>query len=286
MTVSVILHGQMLDNSSGETFGDRPFFNTDFIKNNHIKSIKGYFSTKVNLDIIRPTNDIYVYQFDRAGRLTTAYETKYGDTTITQYTYDYNNQVTVIRKSDKYGFHSYHFKYDSLSRIIFKEYRRDLNKNQDLLHFELDKTYRISSESFSYEDTPIGLKKKYYNSKGIHYKTEFIYTNENGFLTGTSASLINGNGRFKTSLTYGDKGLLAEKKTENHLMKKTTSTYRYEYDENQNILAQHYYRNGNYTTEFQIVYDSKTMLLNAVITRDVKTNFMTILKFSDYTFYE
>lgn len=283
---SLIINAQMIDASKGELFNETPFFNTDFIKQNKIKEIKGYYSTKVDLDMIRPTNDVYAYLFNEKGQLIKEYNTKYGDTTVIQYTYDVNNNVIVIRKSDKYGFHSYHYQYDSLNRITFKEYRRDLNRTGDKLNFELDKTYRISSESYKYENTPIGLKKYYYNSKGILYQIEFYYKDENGFLIKQESHLITGQGRAITTYTYGDKGLLTEKHIETHFAGKTTTTYKYEYDDNQNVLAQHYYRNDKYITEFQIVYNSKTMLLSAIITRDEKTNFITILKFSDYSFFE
>jgi len=280
------LQAQMLDASNGELFNETPFFDSDFIKRNKIKEIKGYYSTKVDLDMIRPTNDVYAYLFDESGKLVKEYNTKYGDTTVIQYSYDDNNNVILLRKSDKYGFHSYLYQYDSLNRIIYKEYRRDLNRTGDKLNFELDKSFQISSESFKYENTPIGLKKYFYNSKGTLYQIEFFYKDENGFLIKQESHLITGQGRTVTTYTYGNKGLLAEKHTETHFAGKTTTTYKYEYDDNQNILAQHYYRNGQYITEFQIVYNSKTMLLSAIITRDEKTNFITILKFSDYTFYE
>jgi hypothetical protein len=283
---SLLLNAQMLDASNGELFNETPFFNTVFIKQNKIKEIKGYYSTKVDLDMIRPTNDVYAYLFNENGQLIKEYNTKYGDTTVIQYTYDTNSNVITIRKSDKYGFHSYHYQYDSLNRITFKEYRRDLNRTGDKLNFELDKTYRISSESYTYENTSVGLKKSYFNSKGILYQIEFFYKDEHGFLVKQESHLITGYGRAITTYKYGDKGLLTEKHTETHFAGKTSTTYKYEYDDNQNILAQHYYRNEKYITEFQIVYNSKTMLLSAIITRDDTTNFITILKFSDYTFFE
>jgi len=282
----IVVKAQILDNSNGYPFNDTPKFNSDFIKQNKIKEIKGFYSTKVNLDMIRPTNDVYVYQFDTKGRLIKEYKTKYGDTTVIQYTYDKYQNIIIYRKSDKYGFHSYHYQYDSLNRIISKEYRRDLNRNGDKLNFELDKTYRISKETYTYENTSIGLKKYYYNSKGILYQIEFYYRDENNYLIKQESRLITGNGRSVVTYKYGDKGLLIEKHQENFLAGKTTTTYKYEYDENQNILAQHYFRNGKYLTEFQIVYNSNTMLLSAIITRDENTNFMTILKFSEYRFYE
>ena len=169
---------QMLDNSKGETFSNTPFFNTSFIKLNKVKRITGYYSTKAELASIKKSNNIYVYQFNQNGELIKEFKTKNNDTIVSQYAYDAFGNLSQIRKSDKYGFHSYHYKYDSIHRMISQEYRRDLNKSSDKTNFELNKSYYISSESYTYETTPIGLKKLYYNSKNKIFKTEFFYRDE------------------------------------------------------------------------------------------------------------
>ena len=279
------VYAQMLDNSSGETFGDKPFFNVSFIKSNKIKEIKGYYSSKAELQGIVKSDDIYVYQFNEKGELTKEFRTQFGDTLVNQYAYDFKGNLIQVRKSDKYGFHSHHYTYDSLNRITSKEYRRDLNKSGDRIKFQLDKSYRISGETYSYENTSIGLKKYYYNNAGKVYKTEFFYTDEDGYLLKNESNLKTGSGKSKTIYKYGDKGLISEKIIETVLMRKTTTKTTFEYDENQNVLAQHYYRNGEYITEFQIIYSSSTMLLNVILTKDVKTNHITILKLTDYSFY-
>lgn len=286
LLTNVVLFGQMLDNSKGETFSEKPFFNVSFIKKNKIKEIKGYFSSKASMSGIQPSDDIYVYQFNRKGELTKEYKTAYGDTIVNQYSYDKSGNLIQIRTSDKYGFHSHLFKYDSINRIIAKEYRRDLNKSGDRINFELGKSFHISGETYSYEDTPIGLKKYYYNSTGTVYQTEFFYRNEDGYLLKQDSKLKTGSGRSKTIYKYGDKGLMSEKSNETYLTRKTNSKTVFVYDEHQNVLAQHYYRNGDYITEFQIIYNNQTGLLSVILTRDVKTNFITILKLTDYSFYD
>jgi len=286
----LILHtsfcfSQMLDNSMGETFSNTPFFNTDFIKKNKVERITGYYSTKAELATIKKSNNIYVYQFNQKGELITEFKTKNKDTIVSQYRYDDNGNLSEIRKSDKYGFHSYHYTYDSIHRMISQEYRRDINKTSDIINFELDKSYYISSEFYSYTTTPIGLKKVYLNSKNKIFKTEFIYKDEDGYLLKKDHQLKTGSGRGSTTYKYGDKGLITEKFTETHIIGKTTTKMVFEYDEFENVLAQHYHRNGVYLTEYQIIYDEKTLLLSAILTRDVNLNFITILKFSDYTFF-
>lgn len=276
---------QMLDNSKGETFSDRPFFNTRFIKKNKVKRLTGYYSTKAELASIKASKFIYVYEFNPNGELIKEFKTKQQDTVVSEYKYDDHGNLSQIRKSDQFGFHSYSYQYDSLNRIIKQEYRRDLNKTKNRLNFELDKSFYISSESYAYEITSIGLKKLYYNSKNKLFKTEFFYTDSDGYLIKQDHQLKTGSGHGMTTYTYGDKGLITEKLTETYIIKNSTKKMVFEYDEFENVLAQHYYRNGTYLTEYQIIYDDKTMLLSAILTRDVKLNFITILKFSDYSFF-
>lgn len=285
ISFSFSIQAQMMTNPSGELVMDHPYFNPDFIKRNKVKSISGYFSNKKELDIIRPTTDIYGYEFNSIGQLTQMYKTQFNDTIVTLYDYNPNGLVTHIRKSDKNGFYSYVYEYDSLNRIISKEYRRDLNKTGNRLNFELDKSYSISKETYTYEQTTIGLKKQYYNSRDKLYQTEFILTDSNGYLIQTESHLVTGSGHSKVNYIYGDKGLLIQKTSDTYLTKRTTTELLFEYDENENLLAQHYYRDGEYITEFQILYNHETMLLKAILSRDVATNYIQILKFTDIQFY-
>jgi len=284
-TSSLLSYTQILDNSNGTTFGDKPFFNTNFIKFNKIKTIKGYYSTKAEASGIIKSNDIYQYDFNKKGELTREFKTKYSDTIINEYEYDLRGNLTIHRKSDKKGYHTYAYNYDSLNRVISKEYRHDINKSKNRLNFELDKSYIISGETYSYETTPVGLKKSYFNHSGKLYQTEFYYEDKNGYLTKFESQLLTGRGKRKTEFLYGDKGLIIEKKSETVFMKTTTNSTKFEYDENQNVLAQHYYRNGEYLTEYQIIYSEATGLLDVILTRDVKLNFITIIKLTDYSFY-
>ena len=60
----------------------------------------------------------------------------------------------------------------------------------------------------------------------------------------------------------------------------------YKYDELGNLIEKHIYKKGVFTTDIQIMYSSKTKLLSTVLTREVATDFMMILRFRDYEFFE
>ncbi len=276
---------QILDNSSGELFSEDPKFNSKFIKRNKIKSIKGYYSTKADYDRIRPTNNVYAYEFNRKGQLIKDYKTFRKDTMVRIYDYFNDDKLKMIRQSDQFGFHSYHFTYDSLNRLISKEYRRDVNGHGSLIDFEIDQTLIVYAETYEYEGKKNQLKMKYYNDLGKLYKFAFFYTDSNGYLFKEESQSINGNSRAETNYTYNTNGYLREKTSQKQIGEKVTTRIKFDYDSQNNILAQHYYRNGVYKTEFQIVYSSATMLLSALLARDIETNVITILKFSDYTYF-
>lgn len=278
-------YAQMLDNSSGELFSEDPKFNVDFILKNRIKSIKGHYSTKADYDRIRPTTNVYVYEFNEFGQLIKDYKTNKKDTIVRGYEYNWQNKLAVLRQSDQFGFHSYHYKYDSLGRLSSREYRRDVNQSGNKIDFVIDQSLSVSTETYSYEGKANQLKQNYYNSLGKLYKFIFYYTNENGYLYREEMQSINGNSRSETAFNYNVNGFLREKTAQKYFGEKITTRIQFEYDRQNNILAQHYYRNGVYKTEFQIVYSSQTMLLNALLARDIETNVITILKFSEYLYF-
>ncbi|NOQ70555.1 MAG: hypothetical protein GQ574_01050 [Crocinitomix sp.] len=280
-------NGQMLDNIEGKTFGEVPFFNESFVQRNKIKTIKGYYSTKATLDIIRKSKDVYYYEFNAKGQLIQDYRTQYGDTLISIYEYNEQGQLSILRKSDNDGFHSYHYRYDERGRILEREYRRDFNKVGDVASFELDKSFSISIEKFEYlEMEGLDYKKIYYNNAGRVYQEEFFYYEENGYLIRQEARMKMGSSYTNTTYVYDELGRVKEKIIEKHIVSTYISKWIYEYDAHSNVLAQHYYKKDAYLTENQIVYSQDNLLIDAIITRDAATNLVTILKLSDYKFFD
>jgi len=280
-----VVYSQMLDNSAGELFSEDPKFNAQFISKNKIRSITGHYSTKADYDRIRPTNNVYYYEFNKNGQLSKDYKTHRRDTVVRSYEYNSKGRLSVKRQSDQFGFHSYHYQYDSLNRITKKEYRRDENSTGSKIDFKLNKSFSISTESYTYEISDKQVKKSYFNSLGRLYKIAFFYTDENDYLYKEESKSINGNSRSETTFVYNERGFIKEKTSEKELTRKVTARIKFEYDKQNNILAQHYYRNGVYKTEFQIVYNSSNMLMSALLARDIETNVITILKFSEYSYY-
>lgn len=285
--VPATVFSQMLGNTGGQVFGDKPAFVTDFVRNHKIKNINGTYTTKAELDYIRPSSDVITYKFNRAGELSQEYKVQSGDTIMTVFVYDEHGNVITMRRSDRWSFISYHYEYDSRNRITRSELRRDDNKGQDRLTFEPDKSKIVSSETFGYVELEKGnYKKMYYNENGSTYREEFFYFDEAGRLIRQEGVLKTGTGRSDITYTYDKEGRLIEKYSETEMMGIFTEKQVYEYDQWGNILAQRYYKDGKYTTEFQLLYNEDTQELKAIITRDHATNFMTILSLKDYTYFD
>ena len=53
----------------------------------------------------------------------------------------------------------------------------------------------------------------------------------------------------------------------------------YKYDVLGNLIEINEYRNNQHITHKEILYDEKTFLLKALISQDVETNFIKIIKF-------
>lgn len=281
---------QILNNKTGEAFTDRPFFNAQVIKQNKIKSISGNFTVKKVNDILRNTELERKYFFDREGRIIKTYETiqadKGKDTIVTYWEYDNAGNLAVIRTADQYGFYATHYSYDSLNRVVREEFRRNLNQNKNRIRFELGNEFMVSFETSRYENYPGQEKRIFYNSYDQPYKEEISYFDEDGFIIEKMDRLKRTSGIKQTNYYYNEKGLLDSLQISSNQTGSSLRLFTYEYDEYGNLLSQQYFKNGEHTTEFQVIYHRETTLLNYILTREISTNYITILKLSNYTFYD
>ena len=284
------IHAQLLNNKFGNAFTDKPYFNEEIVKRNKIKQISGKFTMKKVGDIMRESELQRTYEFDQDGRLILSHETvpsnKGYDTLITYFEYDDRGNLNIIRRKDQYGFHVEYVEYDSLNRIVREEKRRNINKNANNLKFELGEEFVVSYETSKYSDYGDQVKRTIYNSYGIPYRDEINYYNEDSVLIEKVDKLRRTSGRKQTFYKYNEFGLLDSLQTiSNQSGRNEEKLYTFEYDAQHNLVAKKYYRNGVYQTEFQILYDEATYLINYILTREVKTDYITVLKLDNYTFY-
>ncbi len=284
--IPIISSAQVLQNKEGNAFTDKPFFNREFIQKNKIKQLKGVYTYKKHGDIMRETKYIYVYRFDRNGNLISTIETcpddGSKDTVRNIYRYDENNLLTAHLKSNQDGFQSIYFEYDSLGRVISEEFKREsVDSNHRIIE-----SITFNKETFVYQDFGLQTKRTRYNSYNLPYLDEFFNKNELGYLVERIERLKMTNDVYTISYEYNEKGLLSAIRKRNNKQGGYTEEYTFEYDELGNLEQKHIYRNGVFTTDIQIIYNSKSKLISSIITRQVSTGFLMILRFREFEYYD
>lgn len=281
---------QLLDNSRGKAFTDYPFFNPYFIQYSKIREIKGTYTFKKQDDILRESKYVYVFSFDSLGRLTSHYETASGevvnDTVMRYYTYDNRGNLQSLRINEKRGFMTTYFTYDEKNRVVKEEVFRDIDTLHGLLTPEIERSILWNSETMSYEDYGSQIKKKVYNSYGNQYVETNTYFDSLGYLSYIHDLYTITRDQYTTRYEYTNKGWIGAIRQYHNIDSVPVSEVLFAYDKYGNLTEKKEYRNGVYTTEYQIIYSGDTGMLSAVLIREVSSNFISIIRFSEPEFWD
>jgi len=277
--------GQMINNITGNAFTDAPYFDQKIIYANRIKSIEGTFSRKKDGDIIRPTNDVFIYKFDSLGRLEAILETKTDalkkDTTVQFYFYDSLNRLIMQRKTEFGGVSAYYFDFDSIGRVVKITQKRDvLDKFGNL-----KQSFLMNQEYKSYEESSLGSKTIVSNNYNLPYKEEWEIRNADGYLLESIENFKMIELLKSKKYFYNEKGLLSSIAIYENNAPNPIEENIFKYDALGNLIEKHTKRNGIFIKDLQIIYDNKTQLLGSFIQREVASNLMYIVRFKDYKFY-
>lgn len=282
-----ISSAQLIDNSTGISLLERHQFNPAFVRANNLSVISGELSAKKESDIIRPSSESVAYHFDRRGRLVqfdviNRLSKNRNDRTSTIYRYDIDGTLTGKTIADLKGATSYSYEYDNQKRVTSETCSR-MESPKDTLSPAGPKRNEIYTETFKYSELDNGLKKTTFNSYGRPYKEEFFYRDDNDYLVEHSSRLIMNNRRSRTKYTYNDRGLLSEKTVQSDLSKDEIVRFEYDYDEAGNLLAARELHNDALTRRVEFLYDEKTWILNARVTKDEETELIRIARYEcDY----
>ena len=275
----------MLDNQHGTAFTDMPFFNETFIRNNKIKKLTGKYSLKKPGDPMKTTDYKYVFNFDSLGHLISTFQTRnengIKDTIINIYKYAADNRLSVHWKNDAHGYTSRHYEYDSLGRIISEETHRDILDKNGIVK----QSIILNKETMSYDQSTNQVKKIIYNSYNLPYMEVYHNYNNDGYLLEKEEYLKMAATSVKYKYEYNEKGYISNLKTSSSFDGKVDEEWRFQYDKFGDLYEKHIYKNGVHTTDIQIIYNLDTRLLSSVLTRDVKTNYIYILRFQNVEFY-
>lgn len=278
------LNAQVLDNRNGEAFTDVPFFNEDFVRDNKLKKLKGEFTYMKSGDGMRDTEFKYVYEFDVNGRLISTFETKRDnksiDTNWNKYFYDEQNNLIAHSKTDLDGYLTIKFTHDTSGRILTKEYARDIDSAGMNI-----RSLSFNKESIKYANFNLQTKRTFYNNYDLPYLDEYFNYNDLGYLVERIERIKMTSAVYTFHYEYNEEGKLAAIRKSSNKKEGYVEELLFKYDELGNLIEKHIYKNGIFTTDIQIIYSSKTKLLQTVLTREVSTDFLMILRFRDYEFF-
>jgi len=276
-------NSQIFTNESGEILTDEPFFNEKLIRSVKLKALFGIVSSKKELGAIQSTGKKQVYMFNEKGNLVIQYNSKRVkkrvDTSFIFYEYNPENNLTLKRYSDSYGFYSYSYKYNNKGLVNEQVYSREKNISKSKLNFKLGQQYVIFKEGYTYNISDTVIGKTILNSNGRPYQENIIYFDQLGYKKRTTTRLLINNKIQKELFSYNEKGFLKAVEYYKGISEKPYKTLKYDYDEWGNVTFIDEYKNEERIIHKEILYDPSTLLLKTILSQDLITNLITIIKF-------
>ena len=273
---------QMILNQKGQAFSDAPFFKSEFIASNNIKSFEGKISYKNSGDIIRETKDVMRFEFDEKGRLKRILETQkqHADTLFSYFEYDENDNLTCFRKSQSGGLSAFYYVYQD-NDLIKMEQRKDIMDAQG----NLQKSILVNVEKYEYKTVENTRIKVFLNSYDLPYMEEFETKNELGYRTSIIQKLKMADASQTVRFGYDQKGLMNEMSTYYNKSENAQKRRTFKYDDFGNVIERKEYQGEVCKEDFQIIYDPKTDYLSSIIVLNTKDDQMKIVRFTEYAFY-
>ena len=282
---STAIKAQFILNQDGEAFSTVPFFNAELIAAQHIKTIDGFYTYKKGNEAFKPSPDTYRYRFNAVGQLIASMEVlnkgTAKDSIFHHYAYHPDGQLSMHRFSAYGGALSEHYTYDSLERLVSVVLYRDI---YDHKKDTLVSSVKMRAETLHYHKDQAADYTRFNN-----YQRPYLEVGNNfdaqHFLSSKTAYYRISQTSETTQYTYNQIGLLATKATFMDSTKVAKEEWRYRYDQWGNLIEMHKYENGTFMHDYQIVYDYKTGFLGSIIKKDLKSDQMSILRFTAYTYY-
>lgn len=276
---------QLLDNSTGDIWGDNPAFDQDYVRDRGIKSIRGDVTGKKVMHAIADGGHAEFYNFYRNGKLQMYYKTIgmefTTDTAVCFYEYDNWGRFNIIRRNDGSGYLTQNIFYNENDYVERIQHSREYNQSKSKTYFVIGGSEELYTESFQYVRSGNNLTKKFFNSAGREYQTETTTYDRNGRTTSFITKFYVSDRVTKEFFTYDLKGNLITRKVFNNWSTQSEMLYKYTYDLVGNIDEAEYYRGGVHQTHTEYLYKSGE--LYAKLVKDMESGYIKIVKYTfDY----
>ncbi len=286
LLITCTSHAQMLLIEPGSDDPAALRFNPAFIFRNHVTAINGEANLKRDGEPIRSKNERTRFEFDGFGRTVFSNSTfgKPGsghDTATVTFTYDAKGRVTEQLRNDPNGWFALRDELDTLGRATRQSYVRIDNLGIDRYQFVRGTETTISDERFLYaaiNDT--AWSRTWINDRALPYREQIFHKDRWGYLRGIDDRNLITSHSGRITFRYDEKGHLAERIEQADLSTSASQKRVWRYDAAGNVTLCDAWRDDRHTKHTEYLYEEGTMLLKAVLTKDMDTGLIHIGRYT------
>jgi YD repeat-containing protein len=286
LVVSSALHAQELRVEPGTEDPTTLRFNEAFIQRNGVLSIEGQGNIKREGEPIRQKNEGSEYRFAPTGRLINS-NTSYSrnnsapDTSHVTYVYDAQGRLLEQQRNDRSGRFAERDSLDSDGRCV----RRTHVRIQEPVTggYALMRTTEtvISDERFTHEainDTAV--RTTWHNEHGLPYREQVFQKDRWGYLRAIEDRNIITGRRGLITFRYDEKGRLAERIERSDISAPPMLKHVWRYDNTGNVTLCDAWRDDRQIRHSEYLYEEGTLLLKAIIAKDMETGLIHITRYT------
>ncbi len=274
--------GQMISNELDCLDEATIVFNSEFIKRNKIKSIKGRVSVKKPRQAIRTTNLFTHYFFDENGRVTSSFEQNDFGTVVWR-KYVYNDKGYLIYQSvgGQWDFNYTTYLFDDSIRVVAKDEFARIGYN-----IVIPYTKEVSNESYSYLYKDSSLIKTIKNHAGTPYMRHLLFFNDKGRISRQENRYIATNEGSICYFEYNTQGKVTLSNKVSSKQGLDIQKDQFAYDELGNLKEIKHFKKGVMILETQFIVNQETGLLSAILKQEGSSNNLKITRFQTYEYYD
>lgn len=279
------LAGQMVRIVPGTGDPQRIDFDPTFIRRNHVRAVRTEASIKRDGEPIRPRRERQVHRFDSAGVLVHSISTMGvpgtgRDTSWVEYRSDALGRPVEELRNDLHGWFALRDSLDAMGRTVRRTHVRIANEGPDRYRLVPGPETIISDERCAHRTlNDTAVRETWYNELGLPYRERTWSRDEWGYLRSVEDRNIITGRRGVISFRYEEKGRLAERTDRPDISAPAVSSWTWRYDQAGNVLQVDTWQDGRQTRHAEFLYEEGTMLLKAIIARDMITGLIHITEY-------
>ena len=279
------LPGQMLRILPGTGEPHALDFDPGFIRRNQVRAARTEASIKREGEPMRPRREQQHYRFDSNGLLVYS-STSLGtpgsgrDTSWVERRFDPRGHPVEELRNDLHGWFALRDSLDTAGRVVRRTHVRIANNGPDRYRLVRGAETIISDEHCHHHvvnDT--AERETWYNELGLPYRERIRSRDRWGYLRSVEDRNIITGRRGLITFRYDEKGRLAERTDRPDVNAPASMRYTWSYDQAGNVLLADTWQDGRQTRHAEHLYEEGSMLLKAVITKDLETGLIHIIRY-------